>query len=123
MAHRQFAECIQACYDCADASDHCAVACLAEDDPKMMARCIELDIDCAQVCRLAAGYMARDSEFMSTMCGVCADICETCGEECEKHDMPHCQECAEACRRCAKLCRQMASQASSTRTRSTAAMA
>jgi hypothetical protein len=60
MAHQQHAECIEACYACADACDHCAVACLAEDDPRIMARCIELDMDCAQVCRLAATYMARD---------------------------------------------------------------
>lgn len=124
MAHQQFAQCIQACYDCADASDHCAVACLAEDDPKAMARCIELDMDCAQMCRLAAAYMARDSEFVSAMCGICAEVCEACGEECGRHDMQHCKECAEACKRCAKLCRQMASRkTSSTRTRTGAATA
>ncbi len=109
MAHSKFAVCIRACYDCADACDHCSVACLAEDDPKMMARCIELDMDCAQVCRLAAAYMARDNEFVSAMCAVCAEVCEACAEECALHThMQHCQECAEACRRCAELCRQMA---------------
>jgi hypothetical protein len=29
----------------------------------MMARCIALDIDCAAICRLSAGAMARDSEI------------------------------------------------------------
>lgn len=74
----------------------------------MMARCIELDMDCAQVCRLAAAYMARNSDFVSVICSVCADVCEACGKECAQHDMQHCQECADACRRCAELCRQMA---------------
>jgi len=88
-----------------------------------MQRCIELDMDCAPVCRLAAAYMARDSEFASAMCGVCADVCEVCAEECGQHEMQHCQECAEACRRCAKLCRQMASQQSSSTKARNAAMA
>jgi hypothetical protein len=109
MAHSQYATCIEACNSCADACDHCATACLAEKDPKPMARCIALDIDCAAICRLAAGFMARDSENAPAMCGICAEICEVCGAECAKHDMRHCQDCAEACRRCAAECRRMAS--------------
>lgn len=53
MSHENFAACIEACNACATACDHCAAACLAEDDAKAMARCIALDIDCAQLCRLA----------------------------------------------------------------------
>ena len=108
MAHSRYATCIEACSTCADACDHCATACLAEKDPKAMARCIALDIDCAAICRLAAGFMARDSEMASAICGVCADVCEACGAECEKHEMQHCRDCAEACRRCAEECRRMA---------------
>ncbi len=108
MAHQQYQSCIEACNMCADACDHCATACLQEDDVKMMARCIALDIDCAAVCRLAAGYMARGSEFAQQVCRLCAEVCEACGEECAKHQHPHCQECAKACKRCAEECRRMA---------------
>ena len=108
MAHERFATCIEACNDCADACDHCATACLAEPDPKPMARCIALDMDCAAICRLASGYMARGSEFASAICAACAEVCEACGAECEKHDMEHCKKCAEACRRCADECRRVA---------------
>jgi hypothetical protein len=95
MPHQQFQSCIDACNICATACDHCAVSCLGEQDVKSMARCIQLDIDCAAICRLAAGY-----------------VCEACGRECERHKgMAHCQECAAACRRCAEECRRMASQA------------
>jgi hypothetical protein len=73
-----------------------------------MARCVALDMDCAQICRLAAGYMARDSEFAVAICQACAEVCEACGDECAKHPMQHCQECAQACRRCADECRRMA---------------
>lgn len=86
----------------------CAVACLQEDDVKMMARCIALDVDCAAICQLAACAMARNSEFSAQICAVCASICQACGDECAKHQMDHCQKCAEACRRCAEECRRMA---------------
>ncbi len=108
MAHSQHASCIEACNSCADACDHCAAACLKEANPKPMARCIALDMDCAAICRLAVSYMARDSEFVAAMCSLCADVCEDCGAECARHDMQHCRDCAVACRRCAQECRDMA---------------
>jgi hypothetical protein len=74
-----------------------------------MARCIQLDIDCAEICRLAVGYMARGSELAADICELCAQVCEACGKECAKFPMAHCQECAKACRRCAEECRRMAS--------------
>ena len=90
MSHERFHSCIEACNQCALACDHCASACLAEANPKPMARCIALDIDCAEICRLAAGYMARGSELAAAVCQACAEVC------------------AEACRRCAQECRRMA---------------
>lgn len=111
MAHQQFESCIEACNACAEACDHCAVSCLQEPDPKMMVRCIALDMDCAQICRMAAGYMARDSEMATAICQLCAEVCDACGDECAKHQMAHCQECAQACRRCADECRRMAGSA------------
>lgn len=108
MAHQQFESCIDACNTCADACDHCAVSCLQEQDPKPMARCVALDMDCAQICRLAASYMARGSEFAIALCQACAEVCDACGDECQKHQMQHCQDCAQACRRCADECRRMA---------------
>jgi hypothetical protein len=109
MAHTQYASCIEACAACADACDHCSTACLQEPDPKPMARCIELDIDCAAICRLANAYMARGSQFAGAICGFCAEVCDACGEECARHDkMEHCRACAQACRQCAEECRKMA---------------
>lgn len=76
-----------------------------------MARCIALDIDCAEICALAAAAMGRASEKARTICAACAEVCQACGEECAKHSMMHCQQCAEACRRCADECRKMAAMA------------
>lgn len=83
MAHEHYTTCIEACNSCADACDHCATACLAEANPKPMARCIALDMDCAAICRMAAGFMARDSEFAESLCTLCAEICDACGAQCE----------------------------------------
>src|ERR1700681_4582009 len=65
-----YQSCIEACNTCADACDYCSIACQQEDDVKMMAECIRLDLDCAAICRLAAAYMAR--EYAGNVCNVCA---------------------------------------------------
>lgn len=111
MGHEKFRACMDACNACADACDFCSTACLGEQDVKTMARCIALDMDCAQICRIAAAWMARGSEFAVAICQQCADICSACGDECAKHQMAHCQQCAEACRRCAQACRSMVAEA------------
>lgn len=74
----------------------------------MMARCIALDIDCAEICRMAAAFMSRGSEHAMELCRLCADVCQACGDECAKHKHEHCQECARACYACAEECRSMA---------------
>lgn len=117
MSQPQFESCIDACNACATACDMCASACLNEDDVNAMAACIAMDIDCAQICRLAAGYMARGSQFSSALCQACANVCEACADECAKHQAAHCQQCAEACRRCAQECRRMSVAATGTQAR------
>lgn len=108
MSHEKYRSCIEACYACAEACNHCVASCLQEPDVKAMSRCIALDIDCAQICELAAAAMSRASENAKAICLACAQVCEACGEECGRHKMDHCRECAQACRRCAEECRRMA---------------
>ena len=111
MSHEKYEEyqdCIAACHACVVACNHCAASCLQEPDVQHMVRCIALDSDCAQICQLAIALMAGGSDFVGSVCRVCAEICQACGDACAKHDMDHCQQCAEACRRCAQECRKMA---------------
>jgi hypothetical protein len=104
-----YQKCIDTCYSCAETCDVCASSCLGEQDVKMLARCIRLDNDCAMICRAAATYMARGSEFARQVCSLCADICNACADECEKHKhMEHCKKCAAACRTCAGECERIA---------------
>lgn len=73
----------------------------------MMARCIQLDMECAAICYAAAQLMSMGSSEAAAVCAICADICDACASECAKHDTEHCRECAETCRKCAEACRQM----------------
>ena len=106
MSHEQHTQLIQALNDCAVECNHCSTACLEEENVKMLSRCIKLDIDCAEICRLAAGFLARGSEHARHILKECAEICRECAEECEKHahHHDHCKQCAEACRNCAAAC-------------------
>jgi hypothetical protein len=97
--------------NCIAECNHCASACLEEEDVKMLTKCIKLDLDCAEICNLVVGYLARGSQHAEHLMGECAEICRACAEECEKHaahGMEHCRTCAEACRKCAEECMQMA---------------
>lgn len=108
MSHEIHHSGIEACVRCAQECEHCADACLKEDDLRSLAECIRLDRDCAEVCWLAAAFMSRGSPFIEDICRVCAEICGACAEECSHHDHDHCRRCAEACHECAEECRQMA---------------
>ena len=50
----------------------------------MMARCMMMCRDCADMCRMASMIMCRGSENVKQMCNMCADMCEACATECEK---------------------------------------
>lgn len=98
---------IEMLQQCADTCDNCYTACLNEADVKSMARCIALDRDCADICRMTASALARKSEMRDSLLKACAEICRACADECAKHGMHHCQECAKACRECAHACVEM----------------
>lgn len=105
--YQDYQSCIQACLRCASICNHCASSCTKEENVKMMARCIELDMQCAAICYAAAQLMSLGSEKAKDICLLCAELCEACGNECKNHKNQHCQECADACFKCAQECRKM----------------
>jgi Domain of Unknown Function (DUF326) len=72
MSHEQNRGLLDALTKCAEECNHCAAACLEEQDVKMLARCIKLDIDCAEICSLAASFVARGSEHAQHLLHECA---------------------------------------------------
>ena len=71
-----------------------------------LAKCIRLDLDCADVCtatlRVVRSQPEYDANLTRPLLEACAAACKSCGEECMRHaEMhEHCRVCAEACRRC-----------------------
>jgi hypothetical protein len=97
-------DCLLTCNQCAAACLDCVNACLEENDQKRMVDCIKLDMECADLCRLAAASIARADKHMREICSLCAVVCKSCTIECTKHLSEHCQRCAEACQRCSDAC-------------------
>jgi len=66
--------------------------------------------DCAEICGMAACFMARGSDHATHICKECVDICNECAESCDKLAKGDAmmKRCAEACRKCAKACEAMA---------------
>ena len=95
--------------NCAAACNQCTVACLNEAEVKMLTTCIQIELDCAEICRITASFLARGSAHAKHLLKECAEICNACAEECKKHShMEHCKVCAETCRVCAKECKNAA---------------
>lgn len=91
-------------YFCAAQCTHCYDACQMEKDKDKLKRCMLFDQDCAEICRLTAQVLERNSENADLFLKLCGDICRKCAEECEKYEFEHCKKCAEACRKCAEMC-------------------
>ncbi|MEW5804418.1 MAG: four-helix bundle copper-binding protein [bacterium] len=94
--------CSQTCVTCAD-------ACVGEKDT-MLAACIRLDMDCADICCTTNRLLSRLTEtpmnVVRSQLQTCIVACQECGAECNKHaeQYEHCRICADACSRCAQAC-------------------
>ncbi|MEW6378161.1 MAG: four-helix bundle copper-binding protein [bacterium] len=94
--------CSQTCTACAD-------ACVGEKDP-MLAACIRLNTDCADICDTTGRLLSRLTEtpmnVVRSQLQTCIVACLECTQECEKHaeQYGHCQICSDTCARCAQVC-------------------
>lgn len=100
-------ELVKKLIECALTCEECEAACLNEENITLLARCIELDRDCADICLQASRLVQRDSEISEEYLMVCEKICRMCAEECNKHNYDHTKMCAEACLSCADACHRM----------------
>lgn len=91
---------IAAYNSCADACEHCIADALTEKNAARF-RSIELCRDCADLCRLTATLMLRNSDYAQACAQLCRVACLACAEECLSHDSPACQACARSCQACA----------------------
>ena len=54
--------CIEACLACASTCNFCASSCTREENVKMMAKCIRLDMECAAICYATAQLLSLGSD-------------------------------------------------------------
>ncbi len=102
--HKEHEKIILELNACINECNHCFNECLNEKDVKMLAKCIQLNLECADFCQLSSTLIARNSEQAHEMLLLCAKVCERCADECVKHQNDHCKHCAEVCRKCAETC-------------------
>lgn len=104
---------VEAAAACAAVCTTCADACLEEDDPAALRKCIRTNLDCAEICALTGRLIARpgkqDPDTLRAQLEACAIACRVCATECDRHaeTMKHCRICAESCRACANACERM----------------
>lgn len=104
MHENQWNPSITALHDCAVSCEVCAQDCMREKNIHSLVNCIRASLDCANVCRVTAAFLARTSDSTKTLCRACAEVCAHCARICEVHDLNYCQACARACRRAQEEC-------------------
>lgn len=63
----------------------CADSCLSEQDIAALAKCIRLNLDCADVCVATGRVLSRQTEYDAnvtwSLVEACIAACRSCGEE------------------------------------------
>lgn len=107
-AQDDLSTCLAACQAALQACHACAASDLQERDVEMMASCVLINLDCADMCEATIKALARRSPHHGDFCAMCEHLCRACAVECGKHDTDHCRRCKDACLRCAAACAQHA---------------
>jgi hypothetical protein len=68
-------------------------------------------LDCADLCRLAASFLTRDSPLHAMACALCADACQRAARDCARVDDDDVRRTADTCRRTGDRCRRLAAAA------------
>ncbi|SFC35279.1 hypothetical protein SAMN05421747_10951 [Parapedobacter composti] len=95
---------LQKTWHCALMCENCAAASIKTEQNGQFADCIQLSLDCAEVCMLLSKAIKRQSMLLQPLLDLCHWICQQCAEVCGKHEEDHCQQCAAACLLCSEAC-------------------
>jgi hypothetical protein len=111
MLTRETEEAIQDCLECHRVCVRTFGHLLALEPDAELATPEQLNllVDCADICRMAADYMMRFSEFNVRAADLCCEICRRCQQLCElpSGEDPVVLECVSACARCANSCKRV----------------
>lgn len=98
--------CIEACIACHEACTE-TTARLRMQGPGDEGQIGAL-LDCADLCRLTASFVGRDSPLHAMACALCAESCQRAARDCERLEDDGVRRVADACRRTADHCRRLA---------------
>jgi hypothetical protein len=110
---RRLTDAIEMLVDCANTCVQCADACLSEQHTTDLAKCIRLNMDCADICATTSRVVSRQTEYDANvtrpLLEACIAACRSCGDECAQHAdyMEHCRICSQQCRDCEQACRDL----------------
>lgn len=102
---------MEACAWCELACLAATETCLSELPKERLALCVQLSLDCAEVCWTTRKFLADALIIAPTLVceqlDSCALICAACAAECRRHAelSRYLQACLESCARCEQLCR------------------
>jgi len=108
MVQEQYEQLLEVAHECMVACNYSYDQSFKKGDVQMLANCIQLNRECADICSYLEQAISRGSAYVLELATLSATICEACAEECEKHNDDYHQQCAIASTNCAKVCRSIA---------------
>lgn len=110
MPNRETQQCIRDCGECATVCAQTTHHCLHLGGDHASPEHQGLLRDCAQICGVAVGFMARSSHHASEICRLCTEICVACADDCDRlaDGDSMMKQCVQVCRKCAQSCEKMA---------------
>lgn len=104
-----YKDCIKSCIECFIACEACLTTSLQSKEAKEMAACIQLERQCADMCKTAVSLMLHQSTHAQRLCEMCIKACQQCAQECAKHNNhAYYRHCMRACEQCAQECEKVA---------------
>ncbi|MDP2342701.1 MAG: four-helix bundle copper-binding protein [Deltaproteobacteria bacterium] len=97
--------CLLNCTACVSACEKTIAYCLQKGGAHVAPAHMSLLLDCADICKTSAAFLARGSELHVKTCEVCAEVCQRCADSCsEMGDDAQMKACAAACLACVASC-------------------
>ncbi|AGB41342.1 hypothetical protein Halha_1397 [Halobacteroides halobius DSM 5150] len=104
-----YKKCTNICIKCLSECEASLTFSLQESKKDNQLDCINLLLDCIDICSITIRYLLYNSRFIRDICYKCAIICNNCAKVCAKSSNKHYQSCVEICHKCAKKCKKIAS--------------
>lgn len=97
--------CEQNCTACGSICEKTLASCIQKGGAHVAPAHLEALLDCIDICRTSAAFLARGSELHQHSCELCAVACQRCADSCATMpDDSQMSACADACLACVASC-------------------